>query len=188
MILLAVLLVALVAVPLAGGRLARLADVDLHHLWAIAVALGLQILVISVLGDRYDWAYVPLHIASYVFAGIFVWANRGLPGMVVLGAGALCNAVAILANGGVMPASPTALRAAGLPVESGPGFANSAVVEDPNLLFLGDIFSIPDSWPIVDNVFSVGDVFIAVGAVILVHAVCGSRLVPQRWRTPSGAA
>lgn len=187
MILLAVLILALVTIPLAGGRLARLADIELRHLWAVGAAIGLQILIISVFPDRYEWSHVPLHLASYVFAGWFVWANRRLPAMVVIGAGALCNAIAIVANSGVMPASPTAMRAAGLSTEEG-GFANSAAVEDPNLLFLGDIFSIPDSWPIIDNVFSVGDVLIAIGIVILVHGVCGSRLVPERLRTGSAPA
>ncbi len=188
MILLAVMLLALVTVPLAGGRLSRLADIELRHLWAIAVALGLQILIISVIPDRFEHTHVPLHIASYVFAGWFVWMNLRLPGMVVLGLGALCNAVAIVANGGVMPASPTALRAAGIATESGGGFSNSTAVDDPNLLFLGDIFSVPDSWPIIDNVFSVGDIFIALGVVILVHGVCGSRLVPERMRGVSTPA
>ena len=188
MILLAVLILGLVTVPLAGGRLARLADIELRHLWAVVVAIGLQILIISVFPDRYEWTHVPLHLASYVFAGWFVWANRRLPGMVVLGLGALCNAIAIVANGGVMPASPTALRAAGLATKSDGGFANSTAVEDPNLLFLGDVFSVPDSWPIIDNVFSVGDVLIAIGIVILVHGVCGSRLVPERLRTRSAPA
>ena len=187
MILLAVLILGLLTVPLAGGRLARLADIELRHLWAVVAAIGLQILIISVFPDRYEWTHVPLHLASYVFAGWFVWANRRLPGMIVIGVGAACNAIAIVANGGVMPASPTAMRAAGLPIEEG-GFANSAAVEDPNLLFLGDIFSIPDSWPIIDNVFSVGDVLIAIGIVILLHGVCGSRLVPERLRAGSAPA
>ena len=188
MILLAVLLLALVTVPLAGGRLVRLADIQLRYLWAIGVALGLQILIISVFPDRFEWTHEPLHIASYVFAAVFVWANRRLPGMLIMGLGALCNAVAILANGEVMPASATAMRAAGLATEGDDGFANSTALEDPNLLFLGDIFSIPDSWPIIDNVFSVGDVLIALGAVILIHSVCGSRLVPRRMRGISAPA
>ena len=188
MILLAVLILGLVTVPLAGGRLTRLADIELRHLWAVVTAIGLQILIISVFPDRYEWTHVPLHLASYVFAGWFVWANRALPGMVVIGLGALCNAIAIVANGGVMPASPTALRAAGIGTSTDGEFANSTVVEDPNLLFLGDVFSIPDSWPIIDNVFSVGDVLIAIGIVILLHGVCGSRLVPERFRGASAPA
>lgn len=187
MVLLAILLLAVVTVPLAGGWLARLADIDLRALWAIVVALGLQVLIISVFPDRFEGIHVPLHIVSYAFAGVFVWANRSIPGMLIIGVGALSNFVAIAANGGVMPASPVALRAAGLPVSS-EGFSNSASLEDPKVSYLGDIWSIPDSWPIVDNVFSIGDVLIALGLVLLVHGVCGSRWVPRALRGDSGAA
>lgn len=185
MILLAILLLALLLVPLTGGRLWRLADLHLEAMWAIAAALGLQVLIISVIPDRFEGIHVPVHILSYGFAAIFVWANRKVPGMVIVALGALCNLIAILANGGVMPASPSALRAAGLSTSS-EGFANSTAVANPKLQFLGDVFAIPDSWPIIDNVFSVGDVLIAIGLVILVLGVCGSRFIPARWRQPSG--
>jgi hypothetical protein len=72
-----------------------------------------------------------------------------------------------------MPASPEAVAAAGLPPDP-PGFANSAVLPDPRLAFLGDVFAIPRSWPLA-NVFSVGDVLIAVGAAAAVQGICGSR-------------
>lgn len=187
MILLAILLLAVVTVPLSGGRLGRLAEIDLRALWAIVVALGLQILIISVFPDRFEGIHVPLHILSYGFAAVFVWANRSIPGMLVIGLGAFSNFIAIAANGGVMPASTAALRAAGLD-ERSEGFSNSTAVEDPKLSFLGDVFAIPDSWPIVDNVFSVGDVLIALGLVLLVHGVCGARWVPRALRGGSGTS
>ena len=181
MILLAVLLLALILVPLTGGHLSRLADIDLKAMWAIGVALGLQILIISIIPDRLEWSHVPIHFLSYAFAAVFVWMNRSIPGMVIVALGALCNFIAIAANGGVMPASPAAQRSAGIVHETGE-FANSAALEDPNLLFFGDVFAIPDSVPYLDNVFSVGDVLIALGIFVLIHGVCGSRLVPDRFR------
>jgi hypothetical protein len=48
------------------------------------------------------------------------------------------------------------------------------VLPDPRLAFLGDVFAIPRGWPLA-NVFSVGDVLIAVGVVVAVHGICGSR-------------
>jgi len=110
---------------------------------------------------------------------VFLVANRRLPGMALVGLGAAGNLLAIGANGGVMPASPTALAAAGMPADP-PGFANSAALADPRLAFLGDVFAIPAGWPLA-NVFSAGDVLIAVGAVVAVHGICGSRLP---WRRP----
>ena len=116
---------------------------------------------------------------------MFLLANRRVPGMALVGLGAALNLLAIVANGGVMPASAEALAAAGLPA-GGPGFQNSGVVADPRLAFLGDIFAIPASWPL-SNVFSVGDVCIGAGLAWGAHRVCGSRLVP-RWTGNAGAA
>ena len=50
--------------------------------------------------------------------------------------------LAIAANGGVMPAARGALQTAGLDVRSGE-FANSDLVENADVAFLGDVFAIP---------------------------------------------
>ena len=49
----------------------------------------------------------------------------------------------------------------------------------PRLAFLGDVFFIPVSWPL-SNVFSVGDVLVALGIVWALHRICQSRLAPSR--------
>ena len=113
-------------------------------------------------------------------AGLFLVANRELPGIPLVVLGAAANLLAIAANGGVMPASPSALATAGLPPEQ-PGFANSAALAHPRLAFLGDVFAIPAGWPLA-NVFSVGDVLIAAGAAVAIHGLCGSRLPWPRRR------
>jgi Family of unknown function (DUF5317) len=167
-------LLALATVPLAGGRLARLADLQLRAVPVVFAALLVQIVIISIIGGGPDWLHPALHLATYAVALWFVYVNRSVPGAWIVGLGGTCNFAAIAANGGTMPASRHALVAAGL----GHGdavFANSAVVAHPRLGFLGDVFAIPASWP-VHNVFSVGDVLIAVGAFVLLHGVCGSHL------------
>ena len=76
-----------------------------------------------------------------------------------------------------LPASPSALAGAGLKLE--PGFQNSTALVDPQLAFLGDVFCLPVSWPL-SNVFSVGDILIALGIVWALHRICRSRLAPSR--------
>ena len=90
--------------------------------------------------------------------------------------------VAIVANDGVMPASRGALETAGLDIRSGE-FANSDFVDDANLGFLGDVFAIPAGWPGA-NVFSVGDVLMVLGALLVLHAATGSRLFAARRTAP----
>jgi Family of unknown function (DUF5317) len=172
MFLVAVVLASALAVPLLGGRLGALAEVRLRLPWALPAALALQVVALDVPGVP-DRLRRLLHVASYLVAGVFLVANRRLPGMALVGLGAAANLLAIAANGGVMPASPAALAAAGMPPDP-PGFQNSAALADPRLAFLGDVFAIPAGWPLA-NVFSAGDVLIAAGAVVAVHGICGSR-------------
>jgi uncharacterized protein DUF5317 len=172
MFLVAIVLAGALAVPLLGGRLGALAEVRLRLPWLLPAALALQVVAISLPGVP-GRLRPPLHVASYLVAGAFLVANRRLPGMLVVGLGTAANLLAIAANGGVMPASPDALATAGLPPDPA-GFANSAALAEPRLAFLGDVFAIPSGWPLA-NVFSVGDVVIALGAVLAVHGICGSR-------------
>jgi MFS family permease len=174
----AALLVCLATVPLLGGRLDALADLELQARWTLPAALGLQMAIVYAVPD---WPHDLLsagHLASYAFAVGFLVANRRVPGLLLIALGGTSNLLAIAANGGVMPASRSALATAGL--EDTPGqFASSIAVGNPKLGFLGDVFAVPASFP-VHNVFSVGDVCIVVGAFVLLHRVCGSALVQAR--------
>jgi hypothetical protein len=103
------------------------------------------------------------HTLTYAAALAFLWLNRRVPGALVVGAGAASNGVTIALNDGVLPADPDAVAATGR-VESG-DFANSAVLDDPVLPWLGDVFAWPAPLPLA-NTFSVGDVLILLGVVI----------------------
>ena len=186
MFLLYAALLAAVSVPLCGGRLGRLADIELRGAWLVAVALAAQIVVTTLLPGLFANAGDEVHLATYALLGAFVWMNRRLAGLVVIAAGATANALAIAANGGVMPASRSALEGAGMPYEKEGEFANSAAVDDARLGFLGDVFAIPEGWP-ASNVFSVGDVLILLGLLVALHVLADSRLARLVRRTPRPA-
>jgi hypothetical protein len=179
MFLVAAVVVGALTVPLLGGRLGALLELRLRHAWAVFAALGLQVVATELPGLG-EGMRAALLVVSYPVAGVFVLANRRLPGLWLVAAGAALNLLAITVNGGVMPASPAALETAGLPLEAD-GFQNSAALDRPRLAFLGDVFAIPASWPL-SNVFSVGDVLIALGVAWLLHRTCGSRLAGRRAR------
>ena len=110
-----------------------------------------------------------VHIATYALIGLFLWFNRRVPGVKVIGLGAFSNALAIVVNGGVIPASLTAQRLAGL--HAGTGFQNSAALSHPLLPFLGDIIPWPGPLP---NVLSVGDCMIYIGTSLLLRIVAAA--------------
>ena len=166
------------AVPIFRGRLAALAEVRLRAVWLLLAALAIQLLVFTIVPGPRTTARAVAYVGSYALATAFVMVNRRVPGLWVIWIGAGLNLLVIAANGGMMPAAEGALIAADLPVAAPRFFSNSAVLADPKLPFLGDIFAIPGSWPL-SNVFSPGDVCIAVGAIVTIHRVTGSRLTPS---------
>src|SRR5215213_10142067 len=170
MLLVVVALLSLATVVAGRGRLGALADVRLRGTGLVAIALGAQVVVVSVIPGELDGIHAPVHLATYGLLAAFLWLNRTIPGMVLVALGAAANALAIVANAGVMPASPRALAIAGLPPEKPGEFANSAVVDGPALGWLGDIFAVPAAWP-ASNVFSIGDVLIALGLTIGLHCL-----------------
>jgi hypothetical protein len=175
-----VVILSVLTVRPAGGSLTALGRAQVRYAPAIFGALAIQIAIISVVPGGSPALHRVLYIGSYALAAVFVVANRRLAGMGVLALGATLNLIAILANNGVMPASRSAMRTAGI-LSSSTDFVNSAAVRHPRLLFLGDIFPVPHAVRFA-NVYSIGDICIAIGVAIAIHGLAGSRLVPRRRR------
>jgi hypothetical protein len=165
----AVALLLALSVPLSGKDLRLLAQLRVRSVGLLPVALGMQVLVVDVAPGMPRALAVVLHLVSYALAFAFLLRNAHLPGLTVLGLGAVLNGLVIAANGGTMPASQAALDFAGL--TSSAGFTNSGVRARPHLLWLGDVFALPAGFPLA-NVLSVGDVLLLVGAGLLVHRAC----------------
>ncbi|HEX3825242.1 MAG TPA: DUF5317 domain-containing protein [Mycobacteriales bacterium] len=167
-------LVIVAMVPLTGGRLSRLGQVQWRWIPLAVAALALQVVVITVWPTMPHALAVAGHLTSYLMLGAVVWANRAVPGMLVIAAGAGANALTIAINGGTLPASTWALRHAG--IKSRAGFDNSGTVSHPHLAWLGDTMVTP-SWLPLRNMVSIGDLVLLAGAIVLVARV--SRTAPD---------
>jgi hypothetical protein len=152
-------------------RIKRLALLDLHHIWLVWAAFATQVVVFQWVAEHLSEAVVRgIHVGTYVILVAFIALNRHIPGAWPIALGTACNLAAIVANGGSMPASKGALETAGKHIPDAV-FQNSGFLADPKLLFLGDIFAIPEGVPLA-NVFSVGDVVIVIGGTYLSHRWC----------------
>lgn len=176
---------AIALVAALGGRFANLGTVVVRGKAAIIGAFGLQLLVVTVAPLAFSHAVAStIHLASYALAILFIIANRHLPNLWIAALGGACNFAAVAANGGTMPASRTALAAAGLQVTHD-GFDNSGAVAHARLAFLGDVFSFPKSLPLA-NVFSIGDILLLIGAAAMLAGICGCPRVPALDRLVRG--
>jgi hypothetical protein len=154
-------------VPLTGGRLGRLAELEIKSLWAPLLAVALQVVIVNVHPGGSATLHAVIHVGSYALLAGFLLINAHIRGATVIAAGMALNALAILVNGGVMPASAAAQKLAGLTENA--GFNNSAAVAHPHLLWLGDVIPVPGP---LANVLSVGDLVIFAGMLVLLHGTC----------------
>ena len=183
-----VVALALVAasVVLTGGSMVALAELRVRAVWAAVLALVLQIGIINIFEHQVAHSTaVAIHLASYALAGWFVVANLRVRGLWLVAVGAVLNLAPIVANHGVMPASPTAARIAGHTTGTDK-FVNSTSVPDAHLAVLGDIFAIPARFPLA-NVFSLGDIVLVAGAGWMLHAASRPRPTRQAAGDPCDA-
>ena len=145
---------------------------ELQHLWLVFIAFLPQFIVI----------YLPnLHFSNRLTAGFllasqillfgFAWLNRRIPGMPILICGVALNFAVMAANHGFMPISP---QTAGqlvsknslLDVPLGSRIGPKDILlrpQDTRFEWLADRFLTP-AWFPSQAAFSLGDVFIALGA------------------------
>lgn len=148
-----------------GGHLTHLGDARFVW-WPVALGgLAFQALLFSEpLGSRVGDAGPVLYVVSTLAVLAALLRNLRLPGFALIAVGASLNLVAIVANGGQMPADPAAVMAllgqASLPADV---FSNSIVAGSGAAFpYLGDTMVLPRPIPFA-NVFSIGDVLIGIG-------------------------
>ena len=159
-----------------GGRLGNVALLELRAVWLFFAAITLQLVAFPL--ELFPWrtpetVASALWVLSYVLLLVAAVLNARITGVPVVALGMLLNLVAILANGGTMPVRYEAMHDAG---RTQVLQANSTALADPSLPWLVDRWAAP-AWIPFANVFSVGDVVIAFGAVVMVLAAMG----PYRW-------
>lgn len=161
---------------LSGGRLSGLGQLELQWVPLVLLALVLQLLIFPLFSDHaiLDAAVGPLHLLSYGLLAVWLARNLRTTPIVLLSVGAACNLAVLLANGGRMPASTSALQRAGFMhvaeqlLENGV-FSNLILMSsDTRLNFLGDVLFVPE-WIPLSSAFSIGDtlIMLALGWLIV---------------------
>lgn len=116
---------------------------------------------------------VILHYFSYLCLLTFIIRNIKNFGLNIAGFGIFLNSLVISLNGGHMPTLPQNLKNTSVGqsadlINQGEAIHNSVKMTNETLLpWLGDIFYLP-SWIPFSNVFSIGDIIIAVGIFIYI--------------------
>jgi DHA3 family macrolide efflux protein-like MFS transporter len=160
-----------------GGSISNLATIRLRRLTLLMVAVILRFGTEFLLNNHVpiaDALRVPLLGSSFALLLIALWANRTYPGMSLAFIGVLANAVVILVNGGYMPIYLPSLELAGLSPADMTSSLHTLLPADLDAAFLlqlgpfADVIPIP--FPVVQNVASIGDVFLTLGLAFFLFA------------------
>jgi hypothetical protein len=160
-----------------GRAFSQIAAIPLRSAWLALLAVVLQVpLLRAPAGPTQGlvWQQV-LFLASYLLLLAFVWRNRRLAGVLLVGLGVICNLAVILANGGFMPITPQTL------VQINPsstleqwtlglhyGYSKDVILSrlETRLWALADVLVVPPPFP-WPTAFSPGDLLIAAGVFVL---------------------
>ena len=157
---------------LLGGSPGRLGALRLRLPGLFLAAFAIQVVAFPF--DLLPWrmdrtAATVLWLVSYALLTLAAFVNLRTRGVAVVALGMLMNLTAIVANGGTMPVRYEAMHQAGRVDVT---YANSTAMAEPHVGLLVDRWAAP-SWVPFANVFSVGDVVIAIGAFVVVLAAMG---------------
>ena len=164
---------------LGGGRVEHLISIRLRLVHLVFLGFVLRIaaqFAIEAGNAPADALRLPLFTGSFILILLGLWANREQPGLSLAFVGVLLNTIVITVNGGYMPVWEPAYIVAGFGPEDALGPLHQVVpgvVSSEFLLRagpLGDILPIPIPLPFVQNVASIGDVFLGVGLAFFLFA------------------
>ncbi len=162
-----------------GRAFRRIAAIPLRSGWLALLAFTLQWPLLQAPAGPVQRIGVQqaLFLLSHVLLLAFVWRNRRLPGIQIIGLGVVCNLLVIAANGGLMPITPETLVQInpGSTLAQWPRGAHYGHSKDIILLraeirvwALSDILVLPPPFP-RPTAFSLGDLLIASGIVLLLQ-------------------
>ncbi|HLZ95743.1 MAG TPA: DUF5317 family protein [Candidatus Dormibacteraeota bacterium] len=161
MLLLIPIAVGALAGLVASGRIANWLDSPLRWPWVVVVALLVREAVALTPLRHIDVLRFVYAAFLLVLIGWTVWHVKRLPGVWIIGLGALMNLAVIAANDFRMP---VVAAYAGKLVEAGNSGQYTVMDSSTRLAFLGDRLATP-VW--LGGVYSPGDVVIGLGAGIV---------------------
>lgn len=172
-----VVVLAVLASYLRGGRVSRIADAELSWSPLLFTGLALQLGVDA--ASARGWlggagGYALLLVSQLLVLG-WVACNRYRPGMLLVFLGLAMNAAVIAANGS-MPVDPAAIAALDVGDVAVPPGKHELMTEATRLPYLADIWPLPP----LKTIISIGDVVLAAGLVALVHDLMSARPAAER--------
>ncbi|MCL5104437.1 MAG: DUF5317 domain-containing protein [Armatimonadetes bacterium] len=186
-----VMLAAIALGLLLGGKLHRLAEPPVRHIWVIYFPVVLMAAA-WVIRQRTavpssSWIFGGLHMAGIITLVLACGLNQRIAGIKLIMAGLTLNAIAIAVNGGFMPVSRGAVaslfgKSFAEQALSGPHVRSIPIDAGTRMYWLCDIIPKGGFIKCFNGVYSVGDVLMSLGVFIAIIAIMRTP-IPRGKRT-----
>ncbi len=173
------------------GKLSRLADANIKHVWLIFIPLASYALAWVPALAKLPWFLGGSALVEKIALILLVLLNIRIPGMSLALVGVALNFIALSCNGGMMPTSGKALTAAigGHGVkdfESAYHPRNSLMTKSTHVPFLCDIIPAKQFF-VAPVIYSVGDLVMSLGTVMVIVALMRTPLPHEQRREKDGS-
>jgi hypothetical protein len=156
------------------GKISGIADIDIKKPSLFIAAFVLEFGMLN-LANKFHVIMEyqsSIHFFVYLLLFIGLWYNRNNKYFRIISVGVLLNFIVIFANGGRMPVSIDALKAAGLnnlipDLQANKIATHQVLTSSTRLKFLADVLVLPKPYPL-PKTFSIGDFIMATGTFLLV--------------------
>ena len=163
-----------------GGKVSNIKKLKLTHPWTIFISVLIEASLLLLMRNDVEitqlFAFLSA-ILQYLLLFLFIWFNRQLPYIRVIGLGCFLNALVILLNFGSMPLADISPYIRELESASQYLLERNLVTyhiinENTKLWFLGDIIWLPSPFYAF---ISIGDLFLYSGVLLLIqHIITGN--------------
>ncbi len=163
-----------------GGKVSNIKKLKLTHPWMIFLSVLIEVFLLLLMRNDVEITQLFAFLASipqYFLLFLFIWFNRQLPYIQVIGLGCFLNALVILLNFGSMPLADIAAYIRESESASQYLLERNLVTyhiinENTKLWFLGDIIWLPSPFYAF---ISIGDLFLYSGVLLLIqHIITGN--------------
>lgn len=174
------------------GKLSRLADANIKHIWLIFIPLASYALAWVPSLAKLPWFLGASAIVEKIALIVLVLLNIRIPGMSLALVGVALNFVALSFNSGMMPTSTKALSVAlgrqGVKkFETAYHPRNSVMTQSTRVPYLCDVIP-AKQFLVAPVIYSVGDLVMSLGTVIVIVALMRTPLPHEQRPDKDGSS
>jgi hypothetical protein len=142
---------------------------ELNKLYLIYL-IGIIQLIFRIMSNYYDIHSILIvtEIIILLISLIFIYYNRNIYSLLIIELGFILNSTAMLVNNGKMPC----ISNLGMQLD----IRHSIITSTTQLKFLGDCIYLPYPFNILAGLYSIGDIIIAIGLMLLIKNIYKNKL------------